>query len=967
MPVTLRLSLRLFVLIFLCSSTADAQLRGGDVWGVVRGDNSPGFSYSTFVETPSGRWLAAGNGGALMYSDNEGVDWSYDVITDDTGRPIFGNISDMVVHNGRLVATLVSFRQSIGETGIGGPPLPFIGATKILTSTDNGNSWTIQDFPVPAAVFEGPLANVSVPGIWLPHLFVTPGGELLAYGTTAQSTGANALFLGGVVFRNQGSIWTQVAFKLGVLQSMSVGGAGELIATGYNTLLESEDGSFWDGYDTLDANFVLNGQPLNFEEKDLLNGSDIAFINGKYVLQTQQFRRSTNNPQIVVASNQRSVIFESDDPFAPTRDWTGTQVSRIWPRWLDMGSTLLSLVDGAWLSGNGINWSNVDSTVQPLALSYGRVDAQGVVAVGNGDEVWKSGDAGQSWDKILDQDPGSSINIIAKVNDVLLGRGKGVNTAQDSLYRSVDNGTTWVEAIEIADIAQSTSLGVPAVFDGSLYVTAGFSDRILVSRDTGFTWDELMVPSTSSQGIGSVVVGNGGRLIAPQATFSPNIWVSDNDGDTWDVRASPLGFGDNLKRGIHIGGGRIIYLLNGFASFNPRLLTSNDNGSTWQIEDPFQSIDELDRVSNDPDQRVINLRKIYQTASDRLIILGDDGELLLSRDRGQSWEVKLFLERLEDDFLDWNIFELLESEGRLIAIASRNSPVSSAFSVNFAYISEDDGESWRPVEIPTSESRIRFTSGVLGAEGRLIITGGNGAVYTSESTFAESQAIRVREAESITIDVPRPPSTGEVTVTYRLLPDSASAGTDFVQTMGELTWLEGESEPKQVTVETVDDPFNEGDETLRIAFGASGDLIYSWSYEVTIADDELQVALPTAVDIEVDGAVRTSENGESVTFGVALWSTPSQDVTIELSVNDEAEIAFEPATLIFTPDNFKRVQDVTVTGLDDQQLDGNRTVELTFTTVSAGPEYDRFAPGIAYVINEDNEVPVTIFNDGFEL
>ena len=96
-----------------------------------------------------------------------------------------------------------------------------------------------------------------------------------------------------------------------------------------------------------------------------------------------------------MASNQRSEIFESDDPFAPTRDWTGTQVSRIWPRWLDMGSTLLSLVDGAWLSGNGINWSNVDSTVQPLALSYGRVDTEGVVAVGSGYEVWKSGDSGK--------------------------------------------------------------------------------------------------------------------------------------------------------------------------------------------------------------------------------------------------------------------------------------------------------------------------------------------------------------------------------------------------------------------------------------------------------------------------------------------------------------------------------------------------------------------------------------------
>ena len=65
----------------LAISTAQAQFRAGDTWGVVRGDNSPGFAYSTFVETPSGRWLAAGPGGDLMLSDNQGADWRYD------GRP----------------------------------------------------------------------------------------------------------------------------------------------------------------------------------------------------------------------------------------------------------------------------------------------------------------------------------------------------------------------------------------------------------------------------------------------------------------------------------------------------------------------------------------------------------------------------------------------------------------------------------------------------------------------------------------------------------------------------------------------------------------------------------------------------------------------------------------------------------------------------------------------------------------
>ena len=946
-------------LLLLTASSAQAQFRAGDTWGVVRGDNSPGFAYSTFAETPSGRWLAAGPGGALMFSDNEGAEWHFDVITDEMGRPLFGNISDMVVHNGQLVATLVSFELSRGQNGRGGPPLPYVGRTQILTSDNNGESWTVADFPVPNAVFEGPLSDVAVPGVFLPHLFVTPSGELLAYGTTAQSSGVFAFFVGGVIFRKLGTIWEQKAFELGVLQSMAIGGSGELIASGFRTLLESEDGTFWNGHSMVDANFDLNGVPLDFGEKELLNGSDITFINGQYVMQTQEYRRSRNNPNIIVAENQRSVIYQSPDPFAPSRAWTGTQVNRIWPGWINMGSQLLSVVDAAWSSSNGINWTNVDPSVAPLALSVGRVGAQGVVAVGSGEEVWTSDDSGQSWNKIVDKDPGSDVFIRGKVGDVLLAVGRGEGTARDALYRSVDNGQTWVEALVLDEISASGGIGDPVASGGRTYVNAGFSDRIITSDDTGLSWEEILIPNNSSRGLGNVTIGSGGRLIVPQPTFSPNIHISDDGGESWITRPSPLAFEDRVKRGLHAGDGRIIYLLNrGTPSSSPRLLTSDDNGTSWQIEDPFQDMEDLDGV--------INLRKIFRTEAGSLVILGDTGELLVSRDQGLSWEVKLFLERLEEGFLDWTISDLLESDGRLIAIAYRNSPNSSAFKANFAYISEDDGESWRPVEIPTSESRVAFQSGIVGADGRMVITGNNGAVYISEPVLPESQGFRVREAETLTIDVPPPPLAGDITVKYRLLSASAVGDTDFVQAAGQLSWAEGDNAAKQITIETIDDPFTEGDETLQVEFNLSGDLIYSWSYEVTIADDELMFALPTNVDIEIDGAVRTSEDGTSVEFGVALSRSPSENVTVELSIDTEGEIAFAPASLTFTQENWKRIQPVTVTGLDDDQLDGNPTVQLTFNTVSAGPEFDNLQPGIAYIINEDNEKPPVIFSNRFE-
>jgi len=132
----------------------------------------------------------------------------------------------------------------------------------------------------------------------------------------------------------------------------------------------------------VDANFNLNGAPLDFGEQELLNGSDITFIDGQYVMQTQQFRRSRNNPNVIVASNQRSVIFQSAAPFGPGRVWNGTRVNRIWPRWIKMGSRLLSVVDAAWSSSNGINWTNVDASVAPQSLSVGRAMADALTAGG---------------------------------------------------------------------------------------------------------------------------------------------------------------------------------------------------------------------------------------------------------------------------------------------------------------------------------------------------------------------------------------------------------------------------------------------------------------------------------------------------------------------------------------------------------------------------------------------------------
>lgn len=126
------------------------QSRVGDHWSTVRGDQSPGVTYTAFIETSTGRLIAAGGGGQIMISDDAGVSWRYDVITID-GKPFHGAIFDMIrfgSSGSQLVATSIVLVESSNAFG-----LPLEGRTTLLFSGDDGNTWQSEQFPVSEALF----------------------------------------------------------------------------------------------------------------------------------------------------------------------------------------------------------------------------------------------------------------------------------------------------------------------------------------------------------------------------------------------------------------------------------------------------------------------------------------------------------------------------------------------------------------------------------------------------------------------------------------------------------------------------------------------------------------------------------------------------------------------------------------------------------------------------------------------
>ncbi|MFK7956795.1 MAG: Calx-beta domain-containing protein [Lysobacterales bacterium] len=959
-PSRWRNALALFLLVVILNPV-HAQDGVGERWKATRGDGSPGVRYTSFVETPNGRWLAAGPDGQLMLSDNDGSDWRYQVITDGQGQPIFGTISDMVVNGGQIVATLLSVRESVA----GESQLPFVGRTQILTSADNGDTWSVSAFPINTALFNG----VPFPGVYLTSLFLAPNGQLLAYGTTLQADGPIGYFIGGAIFRQQGGVWEQAHFAFGALSSMNLGDNGRLVTSGFQTVLDSADGAGWNGYSLSDANMMLNGELLSFEESEALFGSDIAFIDNNYVMQTQQFRKDEASGVFIVG-NERSVIFQSPNPFDGGRIWNGVEASRVYPNWIPVGGALVSVFDRAFRSTNGVGWTEIDDTVSPLAFSTGRVNGNDLVAVGSSDDVWQSVDAGEGWSKILDQGPGPNLSVIASINGVLLARdGGGFGTP---LYRSVDNGNTWVESTNIRDETGRSGLTLPRNRGSQLFAAQGVASQIITSNDQGLTWQTIAVPGNSSDALSDVVIGQNGRLIvAPEGRGigdNPSIfYTSDDDGQTWVPRDAPIGFSETPKRGLHVGGGRIVYLINSASSFDPELIVSDNNGETWRRESPFQSVEGLNTIANEPGTKVINLQNLVQTEAGTLIIVGGDSELIYSHDLGETWSFGLNLEAEEEGFQRWELPSVVESGGRLVAIVYRDTPTSSAFRLNFAFISEDEGATWRRIPIPVEQGNTALASAVVGADGRLIVGGTNGAIFVSDLEQLDPQEptrFTVREGESLTVGVPRPPMEGEVILTYVLRSGTATAGSDFTQTMGQLTWMADDTAPQSVVVDTIDDPQAEEPEILQVEFAMTGELIVRFSYNVTITDNE--AIFERGVAIVSDGVITTSEDGASDTFGAALSRDPTDNVTLTLSTDSPTEVSFSPTTLEFTPANWNVAQSVTVTGLDDSVRDRNRTVQILFTPTSNDTNYQDAEPGIAYVINQDNEKEELVFASGFE-
>ncbi len=119
------------------------------------------------------------------------------------------------------------------------------------------------------------------------------------------------------------------------------------------------------------------------------------------------------------------------------------------------------------------------------------------------------------------------------------------------------------------------------------------------------------------------------------------------------------------------------------------------------------------------------------------------------------------------------------------------------------------------------------------------------------------------------------------------------------------------------------------------------------------------VSFPGAV-FSTSGAYTVNEGGTK-TIGIALGTQPSGNVTVDLSSSDLTEGTVSPAQLTFTPANWNQVQNVTITGVDDTDDDGNITFNLIASTAgSADAAYAALPNKTQAIVNLDNDATITM-------
>ncbi len=126
----------------------------------------------------------------------------------------------------------------------------------------------------------------------------------------------------------------------------------------------------------------------------------------------------------------------------------------------------------------------------------------------------------------------------------------------------------------------------------------------------------------------------------------------------------------------------------------------------------------------------------------------------------------------------------------------------------------------------------------------------------------------------------------------------------------------------------------------------------------TVCDDIGVCVVPTVPGIRITPttALTTTESGGAQILSVVLDSEPAADVTLSFVSTDVTEGVVDTASLTFAATTWSTPQTVTVSGVDDTDIDGDQAYAIQVAVSSTDPDYDAFVVDDLAFINRDNDM-----------
>lgn len=136
------------------------------------------------------------------------------------------------------------------------------------------------------------------------------------------------------------------------------------------------------------------------------------------------------------------------------------------------------------------------------------------------------------------------------------------------------------------------------------------------------------------------------------------------------------------------------------------------------------------------------------------------------------------------------------------------------------------------------------------------------------------------------------------------------------------------------------------DAVVVVTSGDGGDLSTSLPVRLSLAGITLR---------HTGGGTSVEESGSTDAFSVVLDLDPGADVSLSVTAEDPDEIDVSPSRLTFDATNWSTPQTVTVTGVDDRVVNGDRSTRIVVSVEEAEQT--------PYTVVNDRQLEVTVVDD----